>query len=108
MPDAWFPPDGAYFFALAGLLSLTALAAPWIARGDKAQIVRSVWSAIIALGGVFFALGLTAYVQAQPPHVYAPLLATGAAMALGYALSLVFVLRAYRLAERRKIAAHEL
>lgn len=108
MTAPWFAPEGAYLFSLAGLLCFTTLAAPLITRGERRRLVWGLWIAIIATGAAMFVLGLVAQWRGQPAHVRLPLLATGAAMSLGYAVSLIFVRRVYRLAEARKVAAHEL
>jgi hypothetical protein len=108
MTDAWFAPDFAYYFSGAGLLSLTALAAPVIARGKHRRAIISLWSAIIIAGLALLIAGIIAWLGRQPNHVTAPLLMTGFAIAAAYGFSMVFVLRVYRLAEQRKIAAKEL
>ena len=108
MTEAWFSPDAARYFILVAGLGLTALAVPFIARGTWRRTVVTIWAIIIAAGLGFLAVGAVAGITGQPFHVTAPLLLTGLFMAAGYGLSLVFVLRAYRLAERRKVAAQEL
>lgn len=108
MSEAWFTPGAAQYFALASVLSLTALATPLIARGKHRALIVNLWRAILAAGLALFAAGVWAYADGQPPHVTLPLLAAGLAMAGGFAISLYFVTRAYRSAEQRKIAAREL
>ncbi|MBP2157472.1 MULTISPECIES: hypothetical protein [Asticcacaulis] len=108
MMEAWFPPDGAYYFASASLLCLTALAAPTIAKGRRRTLIVGIWGAVIALGLGLLGLGGLALIGHQPGYVVTPLLATGLVMSVGYGVSLLFVLRAYRMAERRRVAAREL
>ena len=108
MNEAWFSPDAARYFILVAGLGLTALAVPFIARGTWRRTVVAIWMAIIAAGLLILVAGAIAAATGQPFYVTAPLLLTGLFMAAGYGLSLVFVLRAYRLAERRKVAAQEL
>lgn len=108
MTEPWFPAGDAVWFAAVGALGLTALAAPVILKGWHRATITGLWSTIIALGGIMFAAGLVAWQSGQPIHVTLPLLVTGGAVAIAYAISLVFVLRIYRQAEQRKVAAREL
>ena len=108
MTHEWFSPEAATWFASAGFLCLTALAAPVIAKGRHKRVVIGTWSALIALGVLLLIAGVAAGPSGQPVHVVLPLAATGLVMAAGYGLSILFVLRAYRMAEHRKVAAREL
>ncbi len=108
MTNAWFSPEAAVWFAGAGVLCLTALAAPVIARGSRKRLIIGIWAGAIALGVVLLAAGVAGGMSGQPQHVVLPLLVTGLVMAAGYGISILFVLRAYRMAESRKVAAREL
>lgn len=108
MTEPWFSPDTATYFAMAGLLGLTALAAPLIIRGRHRRLVLWLWGLVIALGFALLAAGLLALADGQPSHVTLPLLVTGAAMSVFYGFSLLLVYRIYRQAERRRIAAYDL
>lgn len=108
MSHEWFSPAAATWFASAGILCLTALAAPVIAKGRHKKLVVGTWSAAIALGALLLAAGVVAALSGQPQHVTLPLLATGLVMGGGYGISILYVLRAYRMAESRKVAAREL
>ncbi|WP_443748386.1 hypothetical protein [Asticcacaulis solisilvae] len=108
MSEAWFPPEGALWFTGLCALGLTALAAPAISKGRYRTIVVGIWRAIIALGFALLAAGLVAWRGHQPLYVTLPLTISGGVIGAGYALSLVFVLKGYRVAEQRKVAAREL
>jgi len=108
MSEAWFAPEAAQYFPLVSVLSLTALAAPLIARGKHRGAILTIWGAIVAFGMALLATGAFALIDHQPYHVAAPLLITGLAIASAYSFSAFFVLRSYRMAEQRKVAAREL
>jgi CHASE2 domain-containing sensor protein len=108
MTHQWFSPEDAIWFASAGVLSLTALAAPVIARGRHKRLIVGTWGVTIVAGMLLLVAGVIAVLEGQPGHVVVPLMATGVIMAVGYGISLLFVLRAYRIAEHRKVAAREL
>ena len=108
MVEAWFSPEAAYGFSGLAVLGLTALFAPAIVKGRHRRAIVSLWSAIIVLGAGLLVAGLVAWTGRQPVHVTVPLIASGLAIVLAYAVSLVFVLKVYRVAELRKVAAREL
>lgn len=106
--EPWFSAGAAGWFSATGLLGLTALAAPFIIKGRYKATITWLWSAIIVIGLALTLAGFVAWRQHQPVHVTLPLLVTGAAIATAYAFSLIFVLRTYRQAEQRRVAAREL
>jgi hypothetical protein len=108
MSAPWFSPEAAHWFAGLGMLSLTAAAVPAIKRGQYRALVVSVWRGITLFGLLMLAAGVLAWRDRQPDHVVLPLVLAGGLIAAGYAFSLVFILKGYRLAEQRKVAAREL
>ncbi len=108
MVEAWFSPEAAYGFSGLAVLGLTALFAPAIAKGRHRTAIVSLWGAVIVLGAGLLVAGLVAWAGHQPGHVTLPLIVCGLTIVLAYAGSLVFVLKVYRVAELRKVAAREL
>ena len=108
LTEPWFSAEAARYFSGAAVLTLAALAVPFIIRGQYRRTVLTIWGLIIAVGLALSAAGVIALLSRQPFHVTAPLLITGLVMAASFSFSLVFIRRIYRQAEKRKVAAQEL
>jgi len=105
---AWFEPDAARWFAFFSLVSLLALTAPLAERGRyKAWVVGADATAIV-LGLVLLGLAGIAALGQQPGYVIRPLLISGLVLTVVCAAVVPVLLRAYRDADHRRIAAKDL
>jgi MFS family permease len=77
-------------------------------RGKGKAIVIGAFGVFITLGVVSLAAGLAAMAQGQPYHVWFPALLIGAILTLVMGPLLPVALRAYRLADARRMEAEDL
>jgi hypothetical protein len=108
MIDAWFAPDVARWFSFLSLFSLLALVAPFVQRGSYKSLVVGSYAAVAALGLVLLGLAAVASSGGQPGYVIRSFVVTGAVLAALFVAFIPLILRGYRDAERRKIAAKDL
>lgn len=105
---AWFPPDVAVWFSFLSLLSLLATLGPFAERGQRRRLVIGAFASALGLGVVFLALTGIAALTEQPWYVIMPFLICGIVLTVVFTSTFPATLRAYREAERRKMAARDL
>lgn len=106
--NEWFGPEVARLFPWLSLMSLAAISAIWIERGQHRKLVTGIYVLSIAFGGLLLAAGLTARVVEQPGHVAGPLLMSGVVITAVFAATWPVVRNGYAKAEQRKILARDM
>jgi hypothetical protein len=108
MNDPWFSPELAPYFSLFSLLALTAVFEDMAKKGRHKTLVMSVWTALLAFGGLLVAAAGAAVVAGQPAFVVGTLALTGTLVGAAFALTRPSIVQAYREAELRKTLANDM
>jgi hypothetical protein len=106
--NEWFGPDVAQWFPWLSLMSLTALVAPWVAKGRHKRLVNGIYITSIAFGVLLLAAGLIARFLEQPQHVSGPLMLAGVVITVVFAATMPVIVQGYAKAEERKMLARDI
>ena len=106
--NAWFQPDAAHWLSFLSFFALLSLLTPLAQRGLYKTWVISADAGAILLGLCFLGAAGVATRADQPQYVTRPFLITGITLTIVCGAVLPVILRAYRDAERRRMAALDL
>ena len=104
----WFSPETSLWFPYLSLMSLVAITAIWIKKGQHKRLVTGIYIACLGVGCLFLVAGLIARWIGQPDHVAGPLLLAGVVITVCFAATMPVMLRDYAKAEQRKMLAKDI